>query len=46
MAIKEKLLPAGKAALKAAIIAFVGALGFGGFAPDTLSQVLSLLGLK
>lgn len=46
MGIKEKLPQAGKAALKAAIIAFVGALGFQGFAPDLLAQILGLLGLN
>lgn len=46
MTIKDKLPAASKAALKAAIIAFIGALGFQGFAPDALGQILSLIGLK
>ena len=43
---KEKVIAALKAGAKAFVVAFLGALGFAGFAPQTLDLVLGLLGLR
>lgn len=40
---KEKLIAAGKVALKAAIVAFIGAIAGGAIAPEWIQQIASVL---
>ena len=46
MPTKEKLLAALKAAARAFVVAFVGALGFGALAPGLIESLLKIVGLN
>lgn len=46
MPTKEKILAALKAAGRAFIVAFIGALGFGALTPGLVEAILKLLGLN
>lgn len=46
MPTKEKLLGALKAAARAFVVAFIGALGFGALTPGLIESLLKIVGLN